>query len=137
MASIGTIDAGYPDERCEDADVAIHLVLATTAAVALVATVGAALLGAAGRTGTILVDRLILVSLAMLALAAASGLLPFAAEGPPRDPLHYLYAVAGPVALLAGRFVGTRPTPRGRASLVALGSAVALALVVRSFMTGA
>jgi hypothetical protein len=113
----------------------VHLVLAAAAVVTLIVTLVVASLAMAGRTGLVAVDRLILATLVVLALAVASGALPFVAAGPPRDILHYVYAVAAPVSLLAGRFLGTAATVRRRAVFVAVGAAVALALVARSFMT--
>jgi hypothetical protein len=80
-------------------------------------------------------DRALLAASAALLLGALSGLaLPFLV-GQPRDVLHWLYGLLGPVVLLGARYLGRNGTTRRRAAFVALGAVALLGVVYRLFTT--
>lgn len=88
------------------------------------------------------VDRLVLVSLAAIAVAVVLGLVVLAGGGRPADPLHLLYGVLACVALpagwaLAGRAgAGSGVTRRGRDAWLTVAAAVLLGIELRLFLTG-
>ncbi len=64
------------------------------------------------------VDRLILLNVAVILANVLAGALLAAGGARPADPLHLLYGVAAVVVLPLGRTLGGRPGPIGRPSRV-------------------
>lgn len=90
-----------------------------------------------GRPARSLLDRLIVLQLAAIVPAVLVGGAIALLEGPPSDPLHFLYAVSVFVPLPLARYLGGSGSPRRRAGYLALGAIVSLGLIVRLFQTGA
>jgi len=89
---------------------------------------------AVGPRSRIWLDRLILGTLGLWLLAAATGL-PLMLVRPPTDPLHLVYGVAAPLILLGGRYLGRGASVRRRAVLVAVASVALLGVIYRLFTT--
>jgi len=114
----------------------LHVALAWAVVVSVVALAAIAGLVAVGRLrGRRWVDRALLVQLGLSLLAVLTGALTLP-SGPPRDPLHFLYAVVLTVAPAMGRWIAHGRPDRSVGRWVAGGALVALGAVVRSFMTG-
>lgn len=80
-------------------------------------------------------DRAILLCLVALAVAIASGLIVLVTGPGPRDPLHFVYAVAAPVILGLARWWGASLEGR-QAWAVAGAGAIVVVLVIRLAQTG-
>jgi hypothetical protein len=115
---------------------AVHgwLALLTGGSLAVMAALAAAAAVTGRRPSRLVLDRVMLITLGAVALAALSGLTVAIGVRPVRDPLHLLYAVAIPVALIAGRGIAGRGA-RSRWWLTAA-AIVALLLAVRASLTG-
>jgi hypothetical protein len=114
----------------------IHLGAAVAAAGLSAGVLVAVLIGAAGRPmPRRLVDRLILLVEAGVAIAIATGLFQLASGERPDDLLHFLYAVVALGALPAARaWRGIASGPR--VLPVSLAALVVIALMVRLAQTG-
>jgi hypothetical protein len=114
-----------------------HLFLAyAAAAVALLTLVGAIAALVLGVRLRLLLDRLILVAVVVLLLAAVSGLPMILFGGPPADVLHLVYGAVAPVILLGGRYLGRGGSMGRRAAIVAIAALALLGVVYRLFTTG-
>jgi len=83
-----------------------------------------------------LLDRAIIVVLAIMGTAILVGaLLPVIGPGP-RDPLHFLYALAAPAVVGVARYLGRNSSMRRRAAYMTLASVVVFGIVYRLFSTG-
>jgi hypothetical protein len=80
-------------------------------------------------------DRTILAASAALVVGALSGLLLPIVAGPPRDLLHWLYGVLGPIVLLGARYLGRNGSTRRRATFVGVGAIALLGVIYRLFTT--
>lgn len=102
----------------------------------VVATLAGSFLAAVmGRPVRLWLDRIILLTLGALLVAAATGLLPLLVSGPPADPLHLLYGLAAPLTLLGGRYLGRHGSIRRRGLIVAVSALAVLGIVYRLFTT--
>ncbi len=82
------------------------------------------------------VDRAILVALALVAITVVVGA-PLPVTGaPPRDPLHFLYALVALAGLPIARVAAADADPRRLGRFVALAALLVLGAMVRLFMTG-
>jgi hypothetical protein len=82
------------------------------------------------------IDRAVLAALACLGLAIATGLVALATSPTgPRDPLHFLYAVAAPLVLVLARWWAV-PMEGQRAWVLAGSGLVAIVLLLRLAQTG-
>ncbi len=113
----------------------IHLILAILAAacgglLVLVIAAGAVL----HRPVRFARDRVILVAIVLVAVAAASGLVILGTGGHPDDALHLLYAVVALLVLPVARFLDRLAGHRALA--VGVGGAALALLVLRLFQTG-
>lgn len=114
----------------------LHLLLAYAAAVIVGLTLLAALAGIlVGPRLRLLVDRLILLAILALVVVSVVGLPLPLLVGPPRDVLHLLYAVAGPIVLLGGRYLGRAGSLRQRFVFVAIAALALLGVIYRLFTT--
>ncbi|MFL5680458.1 MAG: hypothetical protein ACJ77B_07650 [Chloroflexota bacterium] len=114
----------------------LHRLLAWLVVAATAALLGAAIVTATGRTRSYrLLDAAILGQLVAAGLSIASGLtvLPTRLPG---DPLHFVYALVAIVVAPAVRYATRRRDAAGMARWQVLAAVVALAVVVRLFMTG-
>lgn len=115
----------------------IHLWLFVATLVCGVALLAVCLAGIARRRfSTLIIDRLILLTLGALALTSLIGPpLLLSGEQPP-DRLHFLYAGLAWVALPVGRYVARSGEARRRGIALAIGAAVLLGACLRLYMTG-
>jgi hypothetical protein len=114
----------------------LHVALAWSVVASIVALAAIAGLVAVGRLrGRRWLDRALLVQLGLSLLAVLTGALTVP-SGPPREPLHFLYAVVVTVGPATGRWIGHGRADRSVGRWVAGGALVSLGAVVRSFMTG-
>jgi hypothetical protein len=115
---------------------AIHLGLAILAAIGIVTVAILALVHRRlGRSGVLILDRAILVTLAVVAVAVLSGLVVAVTVGGPADPLHFLYGLLALAAVPISRSIRAGDDRR-IGSAVVVGALIALGAVIRLFMTG-
>lgn len=125
-----------PSTRNEVTDT-VHALLADTAVAAVALGIGwSALLALTGRGGGAPFGRYEAISVGLVAVAAASGLVLIATGAQPADGLHLLYAVVATAAIPLARsfFGGARGRGAGAAALVAF--VVLGAVLYRLFTTG-
>ena len=116
----------------------IHEWLAILAIAFAVVCLAIALIAwAAGRPYRILIDRLILLELLTLTPGVITGGAIALLRSPPRDALHFLYAVAVFAPLPVARYLGRSGSLRRRSGYVAVGAFVTVGLLIRLFQTGA
>ncbi len=115
----------------------IHLWLfAVTLVLALVLLIAAVAGALQSRFRVLLVDRLILATLAALALTTLIGPPLLVTGHQPPDRLHFLYAALAWAALPVGRYVARSGTARRRGIALAAGAAVLVGAAFRLYMTG-
>src|SRR4051812_11926293 len=76
------------------------------------------------------------VTVVAVAFVAFVGLLTAVVSGPPRDPLHWLYAALALATLPVAAFFGANRAPRRQAVILLLGAIALVAFVVRLIQTG-
>jgi hypothetical protein len=116
--------------------VSAHVLAAWAVLLALVLVAVAAVAGLATGRRRFLEDRLILVTLAVVAVAIATGGLLAVGGSRPRDGLHLLYAAGILAVLPIARFAWSSLGPRGRGWLLLAGCAVGAGLLLRLAQTG-
>jgi len=128
----GPVGGARHDER----DVNVHLALAVLAAALAVGVAALAIVGRLrGSIPRFAIDRAVLATELVIALAIVSGLLDVSSTGGPHDGLHLLYAIVAIVALPIGRT--WRGLARGpRAVPLTIAAVVLLGVLVRLAQTG-
>jgi len=115
----------------------IHLALTVATALALALTLAVGLLTLVrDRSPQPLLDRIILLDLAVGALAALTGLALVLAGDRPRDTLHLVYGVVVLAVVPGTRYMARAGRWSRRAGWIAIGALVGLLLVARLAMTG-
>jgi hypothetical protein len=109
------------------------LVAVAVGAVCLAAAVVA---WARARPPAVLLDRLILLSLAGLVVTIVTGGAVALVSGPPRDSLHLVYGAAALLPLPVARYAARSGSARRRAAYLGLGALTTGGLLVRLFQTG-
>jgi hypothetical protein len=114
----------------------VHLVLAILTAIG---TGSVAILAIAqwrlGRHGVLVLDRAILVTLAIVGAGGLTGIAVAVTEGGPTDPLHLLYGLLAFASIPIARSLRAGDDRRIGGSVL-VGALIALGAVLRLFMTG-
>ncbi len=116
----------------------LHLGLFVATAAATIALLVVAVLGLVrDHFRRLWIDRLILVSLACVALTTVVGPALILSGEQPTDSLHFLYAAVAWLALPVGRVVsGSVHSARRRGASIAVATVVMLGVLLRLYMTG-
>jgi hypothetical protein len=116
--------------------VSVHVLTAWAVLVALTAVAATAVVGLLTHRRRFLEDRLIIVALAVVLVAIATGALLVVGGSRPHDGLHLLYAAGAILVLPIARFAWPALGPGGRGWLLLAGCAIGAGLLLRLAQTG-
>jgi hypothetical protein len=116
----------------------LHGTLAIAAVVTTAIVLAVGVLTGTGRAGSRrAVDRAVLAQLAVTFLAVASGTaVPFTGGSAPSDPLHVVYGGVSLLGVPTARYAARHRDTQALSRWTAVGAAIGLAAMLRSFMTG-
>jgi hypothetical protein len=114
----------------------VHVLLGLAFGAVIVALAATSVAGLFGRGNRLLADRLVLAAIAVVAVAAASGLAVLVLVGPPSDALHFVYAAVALLGFPVVRYVARNAQPRRFSLFLGIAAVALLGVVARLWTTG-